>query len=324
MLESLIEATYTRLRGSHLARANLGIEKLRFLLRLAQDRATWTGAVTSTRRAAWTRPGARSAPGARPIVPTKQRDLFDGIASFSALHAAALRAAKGKRAKPGAAAFLTPNTVLCPPRRSVTAWCTTPSARCASRSSTGGSFTTATPTASARERTARWHATRCFTQEPARFFRSHPIHGELWCTQAMVFQPESSRLIAERDGRPADTERLASTMANRMIMEDGTLISVEECRMWFKLVCDLETPYALGRGEVIILDNMLTAHGRSTFTGSRGLFAALGDRPGTAHAGAAGGGEAEAWCGIESQGRLRTRQGRSQYGAFEVVDLQPG
>ncbi len=121
-------------------------------------------------------------------------------------------------------------------------------------------------------------------QEPARFFRSHPIHGELWCTQAMVFQPESSRLIAERDGSTADTERLASTMANRMIMEDGTLISVEECRTWFKLVCDLETPYALGRGEVIILDNMLTAHGRSTFTGSRRLFAALGDRPGTAHA----------------------------------------
>ena len=37
VLESLIDATYTRQRGSHLARANLGIEKLRILLRLAQD-----------------------------------------------------------------------------------------------------------------------------------------------------------------------------------------------------------------------------------------------------------------------------------------------
>ena len=37
VLESLIEATYTRQRGGHLARANLGIEKLRILLRLAQD-----------------------------------------------------------------------------------------------------------------------------------------------------------------------------------------------------------------------------------------------------------------------------------------------
>ena len=37
VLESLVEATYTRQRGPHLRRANLGVEKLRFLLRLAHD-----------------------------------------------------------------------------------------------------------------------------------------------------------------------------------------------------------------------------------------------------------------------------------------------
>ncbi len=37
ILEALIEATYTRERLVHLRRANLGIEKLRFLLRLAAD-----------------------------------------------------------------------------------------------------------------------------------------------------------------------------------------------------------------------------------------------------------------------------------------------
>ena len=37
VLDALIEATYTRQRGPHLTRANLGIEKLRFLVRLAQD-----------------------------------------------------------------------------------------------------------------------------------------------------------------------------------------------------------------------------------------------------------------------------------------------
>jgi hypothetical protein len=36
-LEALIEATYTRDRSQHLRRANLGIEKLRFLLRLTAD-----------------------------------------------------------------------------------------------------------------------------------------------------------------------------------------------------------------------------------------------------------------------------------------------
>ena len=39
-------------------------------------------------------------------MPRKARHLFDAIASFAALRSAALRAAKGKRAKPGAAAFL--------------------------------------------------------------------------------------------------------------------------------------------------------------------------------------------------------------------------
>ena len=39
-------------------------------------------------------------------MPKKARHLFDAIASFAALRSAALRAAKGKRAKPEAAAFL--------------------------------------------------------------------------------------------------------------------------------------------------------------------------------------------------------------------------
>ena len=37
VLERLIEATYTRRRSGHLAGANLGLEKLRFMFRLAWD-----------------------------------------------------------------------------------------------------------------------------------------------------------------------------------------------------------------------------------------------------------------------------------------------
>ncbi|MEZ5842769.1 MAG: diversity-generating retroelement protein Avd [Hyphomicrobiaceae bacterium] len=37
VLDALIEATYTRDRRGHLARANLGLEKLRVLLRLATE-----------------------------------------------------------------------------------------------------------------------------------------------------------------------------------------------------------------------------------------------------------------------------------------------
>ena len=37
VLEALVEATYTKRRDTHLTQANLGIEKLRFLFRLAWD-----------------------------------------------------------------------------------------------------------------------------------------------------------------------------------------------------------------------------------------------------------------------------------------------
>ncbi len=37
VLDSLIDAIYTRRRGDHLANANLGLERLRYLLRLAHD-----------------------------------------------------------------------------------------------------------------------------------------------------------------------------------------------------------------------------------------------------------------------------------------------
>ena len=52
------------------------------------------------------KPDDWSAAGGRRIMPAKARDLFDEIASFPALLQAARKAARGKRAKPGAAAFL--------------------------------------------------------------------------------------------------------------------------------------------------------------------------------------------------------------------------
>jgi hypothetical protein len=57
VLEALIEATYTRERTQHLRRANLGIEKLRFLLRLAADlrrrRNFHHNNTASTQRSPW-------------------------------------------------------------------------------------------------------------------------------------------------------------------------------------------------------------------------------------------------------------------------------
>ena len=63
-----------------------------------------------------------------------------------------------------------------------------------------------------------------------------------------------------------------------MIMEDGSRVPAEDTAAWFALCESLETSYALGRGEMIILDNMLMAHGRSMYSGTRTVYTALGDR----------------------------------------------
>ena len=123
-----------------------------------------------------------------------------------------------------------------------------------------------------------------FLQEPARFFRPHPVHGEMWCSQGLHYQPTGRRLVAERDGRMGDALRIATAMREEpdtldaMVMEDGSEVPPEDCAAWFELCSAAQVSYALGRGEMVIMDNMLMAHGRSTFTGARTMYAALGDR----------------------------------------------
>jgi hypothetical protein len=75
VLEALIEATYTRDRSHHLRQANLGIEKLRFLLRFAAelrliDRRRWEHAAraldeTGRLIGGWVK--AHGAPRAEPV-----------------------------------------------------------------------------------------------------------------------------------------------------------------------------------------------------------------------------------------------------------------
>src|SRR3984893_8727589 len=73
VLEFLVEAAFTRDRKSHLARANLGIDKLLFLIRMSADLR-----YLDRRRyehAHSTRSGASLAGGARPTMPLRQDNL---------------------------------------------------------------------------------------------------------------------------------------------------------------------------------------------------------------------------------------------------------
>ena len=123
-------------------------------------------------------------------------------------------------------------------------------------------------------------------QEPARFFRPHPVHGELWCTQAMLLHPVTRWRDAQRDGREEDAARIERQRAaapdslDQMFLEDGSRVPDADVHLWFDLMMEHETRFALQRGDVIVLDNMLIGHGRSSFEGPRRMFAALGSRPG--------------------------------------------
>ncbi len=120
--------------------------------------------------------------------------------------------------------------------------------------------------------------------EPARFFRPHLIHGELWCNQAMLIHPVISHRCAIRNGRLADVEKLdkvraeAPDIIDQMFLENGNSIPDTDVESYYDLLLEMETHFALKQGEVIILDNMLVAHGRGAFEGPREMFAALGNR----------------------------------------------
>ena len=84
LLARLVEATYTR-PAAVPGRGEPGIEKLRFLCRLAKDLGTSTRGATSTRRACLTRPAGWSAVGGRRMRRRRADDLFDRFATFEAL-----------------------------------------------------------------------------------------------------------------------------------------------------------------------------------------------------------------------------------------------
>lgn len=104
MLERRIEAAYDRDRAIALRAANLGLEKLRHLLRLVFDPGPIDGAAMNTRASltglaqigVWRKHNEAPANDGR----------FDAIANIQALRRAVVRAAKGKRRKADAAPFL--------------------------------------------------------------------------------------------------------------------------------------------------------------------------------------------------------------------------
>ncbi|MDB5662471.1 MAG: hypothetical protein JWN59_809, partial [Sphingomonas bacterium] len=121
-------------------------------------------------------------------------------------------------------------------------------------------------------------------QEPFPFFREHPIHGEVWCTQAFAYLPVVQAYLAQIDGRVDDLDRMraalkeAPEMLDTAVFEDGTPLDDEDALFIHKRLEGQTHRLALEQGELLILDNILRAHGRSPFNGTRKIFVALGVR----------------------------------------------
>lgn len=103
----------------------------------------------------------------------------------------------------------------------------------------------------------------------------HPRTGEpSWFNQAQHWHPwcldEATRESTRKLFRTTD-------MPRNCYYGDGTLIEDREMDEILKAYKQLEVAFTWNRGDVMVLDNMLAAHGRNPFEGERRLLVTMGD-----------------------------------------------
>jgi alpha-ketoglutarate-dependent taurine dioxygenase len=123
--------------------------------------------------------------------------------------------------------------------------------------------------------TCEWKAgnllrTRCVRPATVR----HPRTGEwTWFNQAQHWH------ISCLD--PATRESVVALFAEEDFPRncyygDGSTIADEEMRAVLDTYAQLEVVFPWERGDILLLDNLLTAHGRNRFSGERKLMVAMG------------------------------------------------
>jgi alpha-ketoglutarate-dependent taurine dioxygenase len=139
-----------------------------------------------------------------------------------------------------------------------------------------------------RDWECRWldDATLQLTQELMAAIRRHPVTGrQVWHNQAHFFAPACMIEWAARDQRVNEERELRAVLDARpdlldnVLFGDGEPVPGHMALAVSRSLRLLERGFALERGDILIIDNILMAHGRSPFVGERKLLVALADEP---------------------------------------------
>jgi hypothetical protein len=122
-------------------------------------------------------------------------------------------------------------------------------------------------------------------QETVPAIREHPVTGEsVWCNQAHFFSPLCMMRWAREDGRRAEHDeqeralREAPELLDRMYLGNGDPVADEDALHVYQVLRDLESGVRLAASDLLVVDNLLVAHGRTAFEGDRRILVALADR----------------------------------------------
>ena len=112
--------------------------------------------------------------------------------------------------------------------------------------------------------------------------RTHPKTGSVvWFNQVNIFAPAAFLSWAEKDGvhdRVADIRAAmdnAPELLDRVLHGDGTLVSEDDALHIQDVLESYSVPLVWERGDLVVLDNILTGHGRRPFSGERVILAGL-------------------------------------------------
>lgn len=123
-------------------------------------------------------------------------------------------------------------------------------------------------------------------QELVPAVREHPVTGaSIWCNQAHFFSPVCMMRWAEEDGRREDYLELHRAnqdnpeLLDRTYLGNGDPVSDEDSLHIYQVLRDLERSVRLETTDLLLVDNLLVAHGRTAFEGDRRILVAIANRP---------------------------------------------